>query len=70
MTFRFCIQCKDLKSGTTGDFVFNSDKPFHAISPVFSSYQDLYHWKLENGYQNAQVTTGPFALQRDPKNRK
>ena len=64
MTFRFCIQCKDLKSGTTGNFVFNSDKPFHAISPVFESYGDLYHWKVTNGYFNAKDSTDPFALQR------
>lgn len=41
------VQCKDVVSGKTGDFIHTGDR--RAISPVFESLQDMYAWMRERG---------------------
>lgn len=40
----YCIQCTDRLSGKVGDFAYHTDKPFEAISPVFSELWGLFDW--------------------------
>lgn len=48
-----CMQCKDLTSGTIGDFLFiGRDK--RAISPVFNDWLQLLDWMKTNGYTMAE----------------
>ena len=48
--YRFCIQCRDLDSDTTGSFLYDHARPFHAVSPVFESCQDLFQWMRAHRY--------------------
>lgn len=52
----YCIQCTDVTSNTTGDFVFDMDHwqetgEFKAISPVFLGLIDLFAWAKNTKYE-------------------
>jgi hypothetical protein len=49
MNFFYCIQCKDKISSHNGCFVFEENKKFEAISPVFSDVFNLFLW-MKNKY--------------------
>ena len=54
----YTIQCKDVVSGQTGDFLFDVEHwqrtgEFKAISPVFSSLIYFYEWDNQNGNRRA-----------------
>lgn len=55
MTLSFCIQCTDKLSGDTGSFVYDTDKPFEAVSPVFPDTTVLFHWIAGHGYQTQSL---------------
>lgn len=60
----YTIQCKDVTSGETGCFLFDTDHwqrtgEFKAISPVFSDLVRFYEWDKVNGNMR-----GPTYLER------
>jgi hypothetical protein len=52
----FCIQCTDIVSGKLGSFIYENNKPFHAISPVFPDCMGLFAYM-----HNQKLTTGLLA---------
>lgn len=50
LDYFFCVCCIDKTTGKNGDFVFSSEAPFVAISPVFNGLQDLFNW-MKNKYE-------------------
>lgn len=60
----YAIQCRDVASGETGDFLFDTDHwqrtgEFKAISPVFKGLAELFEWDDQNGRRR-----GPCYLER------
>jgi hypothetical protein len=56
----YTIQCKDVVSGKTGCFLFDTDHwrrtgEFKAISPVFANLVQFYEWDKANGDKRAAV---------------
>jgi hypothetical protein len=54
----YTIQCTDETTGATGCFLFDvphwqQTGAFRAVSPVFPSVAEFYHWDNENGRQRA-----------------
>lgn len=54
----YAIQCKDVASGDTGVFLFDTTHwqrtgEFHAVSPVFPCLSEFYAWDNANGPRRA-----------------
>lgn len=64
---RYCIQCRDTRSGKTGDFFCekNADGTFRAVSPIFDHLGEFYAWAHANGYRSANQTTSDLTMIRD-----
>ncbi len=54
-TMVHCIQCKDVQSGEIGSFIYSNDRPFYALSPVFTDLVGLYTWMKENQWESART---------------
>jgi hypothetical protein len=55
-TLLFCIQCTDRDSMTIGSFVYNEQKPFRAISPVFENCIGVFQWMRDHNYRTGQLS--------------
>jgi len=50
----YTVQCRDVTSGTTGCFLFDTEHwqrtgEFKAVSPVFPGLVEFYEWDRANG---------------------
>lgn len=53
-TTNYTVQCRDVVSGNTGCFLFDTEHwqktgEFKAISPVFYNLAAFYKWDMANG---------------------
>lgn len=60
MNYFYCIQCVDKISGKTGDFVYEENRPFEAISPIFDDLQGLFTWTRANNFEPNEYDSSPF----------
>lgn len=58
---RYCIQCKDNRTGLVGDFAYHDSIPFSAISPIFDSLVGFYEWMREHKLEH-DPSQPPFGL--------
>lgn len=63
--FRYAVQCPERGSRRVGCFVYSTDRPFVALSPVLPDLVALYRWMRENGWRS--ILNGVWTCERIPK---
>lgn len=66
----YTVQCKDVESGKTGCFLFDTEYwqetgKFKAISPVFYDLHEFYEWDNANGSKRQSCHLERFQSQGD-----